>query len=118
MRELTPDQYMQKARIKLLSKQPFFGTLAMHLNIREDGNAVPTLGTAMQTILYNPQFVSELAKRDFDLLIAAVAHELGHTYPPHTTRAERPGAVQHGRGLCDQRHSQAVRPAAGSWLAL
>src|SRR3990167_4867456 len=83
--QLTPADLVVKARIKLCTHQPFYGVLAMQLSIRET-REIPTFATDGKTIMYNPEFVSELNSRDFNLVIAAVAHEAEHIARLHLLR--------------------------------
>ena len=85
MKPMTPIQLLAKGRIKLIGKHPFFGTLAMNLLLVENRD-IPTLATDTRQIFYNPDFIEALYKKDFDLVMAAVAHEVGHTYLMHPLR--------------------------------
>lgn len=73
---------MTKARAALVMTNPFFGTLALRMRIRED----PTCQTAWcdgLTIAYNPDFVKKLTH---DERIGLLAHEIGHPMLMHHTR--------------------------------
>jgi len=71
-----------KARARLIHWQPFFGVLALQLNMQETHD-VPTLGVDGKTIFYNPDFVGTLT---FDLLCSAMCHEVMHCVFDHVTR--------------------------------
>ena len=90
MHEIKPIEKMRRARVMLLRKQPFFGTLAIQLELIEDP-AIPTLATNGTYIRFNPTFISELPS---DVLQAAIAHEVMHVVLMHLTRR---GEREHGR---------------------
>ncbi len=79
------DVCLQRARILLYKKQPFFASLAMGMKMQAS-EAVPTLGTDSETIYYNPGFIVETLKKDQNLLVSAIAHECGHKYLMHNIR--------------------------------
>lgn len=73
---------LTKARIALITLQPFFGTLALRLKLIEN-NSIPTLAVNGREILYNAAFVDKLSH---EVLMAAVAHEVGHCVYEHISR--------------------------------
>lgn len=73
-----------KARINLLVKQPFFGTLALFLQLIEDLHLpIPTMATDGEKVYYDPKFVME---RTFQDLVFILAHEILHCVLQHNTR--------------------------------
>lgn len=75
---------VQAARAALLLDQPFFGVLALGLELRDD----PSCKTAWvngQTLGFNPAFVESLSR---DALIALVAHEVMHCAAGHPWRRD------------------------------
>lgn len=70
------------ARARLLLDHPFFGVLALRLQMqaRED---LTTLATDGRHIFYNPQFVEGL---ELSLCSSAIAHEVMHCVLAHTHR--------------------------------
>lgn len=90
MHEIKPIEKMRRARVMLLRKQPFFGTLAIQLELIEDP-AIPTLATNGTYIRFNPTFISALPS---EVLQAAIAHEVMHVVLMHLTRR---GEREHGR---------------------
>lgn len=73
---------LTQTRARLLISQPFFGTLALRLQLR-DSRAVETMSTDGEYILYNQTFVDEL---DNDELLGVMAHEVMHCSNLHHLR--------------------------------
>jgi predicted metal-dependent peptidase len=71
-----------KARIALISEQPFFGALALRLLMVED-NTQPTLWVDGKRVGYNAQFIIDTPHSQVK---AAVAHEVGHCVFEHIAR--------------------------------
>lgn len=71
-----------KARAQLLIAQPFFGSLALRLQL-EETPGLGTMGTDGKSIVYDPEFVHKLRG---DELQAVVAHEVMHCALQHVTR--------------------------------
>jgi predicted metal-dependent peptidase len=71
-----------KARIALISEQPFFGALALRLLMVED-NSIPTLAVDGKSVFYNAEFVNSLSH---SLTKSALAHEVGHCIFEHIAR--------------------------------
>lgn len=75
---------LQKARIAMIMKQPFFGTLALRLVMIEDDTLVPkTLATDGKKFYYHPDWVIE---NDQDIVESGIAHEVGHCIFQHIGR--------------------------------
>lgn len=74
-----------KARISLLLQQPFWGTLATRLILKDvtDEDWCPTAGTDGRYFYYNRNFISKLTKPE---CIFLVAHEVEHCVYDHMTR--------------------------------
>jgi predicted metal-dependent peptidase len=85
MPNMTPADLVAKARIKLCARHPFYGVLAMQMKMVADPT-IPTLATDGERILYNPAYITELNGTDFQLVTAAIAHEVEHTARLHTLR--------------------------------
>lgn len=75
---------LTRARVQLIKSQPFWGTLALRLELQEEPG-IPTLGVDGRKMYYNPKFVLEELKGDA-LATAAVAHEVGHCVLDHIGR--------------------------------
>lgn len=73
---------MTKARTALILTQPFFGSLALRLQMTED-SSIDTLAVDGKTLFYNPTYVQTLT---FDELKGVVAHEVMHVALKHHTR--------------------------------
>lgn len=73
---------LTKARIALIVKQPFYGTLALRLRLVEMPS-IPTLAVDGVSVFYNPEFILGLSD---SLCESAVAHEVGHCVFDHITR--------------------------------
>lgn len=77
---------VQKAKINLLLKEPFFGNLLMHLKIIFD-NKIPTFCTNGKCIKYSPPYAKGLTR---DETSAVLAHEVMHcVFKHHLTRSGR-----------------------------
>ena len=75
---------LSTARARLLLDHPFFGVLALRLQLVED-ESIPTLATDGRHIFYNPQFVEEL---EAPLCSSAIAHEVMHCALAHIHRRD------------------------------
>jgi len=75
---------MLRARISLLSNHPFYGCLALHLELIEwKSKRNSTMCTDGRAIYYNPDFVMAQGERE---LVGVVAHEVGHCSYKHFAR--------------------------------
>lgn len=73
-----------KARVGLLMKQPFFGTLALRLRMVEDSTLnPPTMAVDGKSIFYHPDFVNKSTPNDVEFV---VAHEVMHCVFDHMSR--------------------------------
>ena len=72
----------ERIRTRLLLDQPFFGALAMHLNLVEDVN-IATAGVNNVELRYNPKFVGSLSQ---SLQRTLFAHEISHVALMHLWR--------------------------------
>ena len=79
---LPPAKKMTRARAALICDQPFFGSLALRLNIVED-KAADTAWTDGVSFGYNPGYVADLPMGQ---LVGLVAHEVMHLALCHHTR--------------------------------
>ncbi len=75
---------MRKARSELLLSHPFFGSLALKLELKSDPNC-PNLWTDGKTLAYNPHFISLLSNEH---IIAVQAHEILHIACNHHIRRQ------------------------------
>jgi predicted metal-dependent peptidase len=75
-------QRLQRARIQLLLREPFFGSLLMHLKPIET-DAVATFSTDGRSLFFNPQFMDTL---DDEQIKTVLAHEVLHCALLHHTR--------------------------------
>jgi predicted metal-dependent peptidase len=73
-----------KARVALLMKQPFFGTLALRLKMVEDNSInPPTMAVDGKHIFYHPQFVIDTPPHEVEFIMA---HEVMHCVFDHMGR--------------------------------
>ena len=74
-----------RARISLLLQQPFWGTLATRLILRDetDSDWCPTAATDGRYFYYNRNFIEKLSKQETIFLIA---HEVEHCVYDHMSR--------------------------------
>lgn len=83
---MTPAQIEEKilqARISLLIKKPFYGTLATRLEPKNASNWIKTAGTDGRHFYYNIEFFAKLSKAEIEFV---VAHELMHCVYDHMYR--------------------------------
>jgi predicted metal-dependent peptidase len=78
-------EQLTRARITLLLQQPFWGTLATRLILKDatDEGWCPTAATDGRYMYYNRDFISKLNKKE---LIFLVAHEVEHCVYSHMDR--------------------------------
>ena len=79
---MNADTLMTRTRTRLLLDQPWFGSLAMRLDLIEDAS-IPTMATNGSEIRYNPEFV---LKQTRDHLFGIMAHEVLHCALLHPYR--------------------------------
>lgn len=80
------DGRMVKARASLIQNQPFFGTLALYLQLVED-EGVETMGVDGTHLFYAPSFLDTLSPKE---TLGVIAHEVLHcAYEHHVRRQER-----------------------------
>ncbi len=94
---------MTGARAELLLGHPFFGSLALRLNLKEDSGCAD-LWTDGKTLAYNPTYVNGLSKAT---LVGAQAHEIMHLACSHHVRRQ---------GRDEQRWNQACDHAVNHLL--
>jgi len=73
---------MVRARIILMKKHPFFGTLLLNAPWRED-KGVPTAATDGHGLLFNPEWVDKLDDKEF---MGVLTHEVLHLALRHVKR--------------------------------
>jgi len=94
------------ARTSLVLESPFFGSLALHLELREDSTC-QTAWTDGRVLAFNPAFIETLSH---DVCTALVAHEVMHCAAGHPWRRD-------GRGMtpwnmaCDMAINHELREA-------
>lgn len=76
----------RRARVQMLLKYPFFGELAMRLNLVEKSHIVETAATDGRNLYYNAQFIEKLSA---DELVFLVAHEVFHVVYDHMSAKRR-----------------------------
>lgn len=74
---------VQKALMHLVLHKPFFGSLILRLNVREDHQGHKTCWTDGRALRYNAAFVLRVS---FDNLCFILAHEVGHCALAHPYR--------------------------------
>jgi len=73
---------LTKARVKLLKRSPFFGTLLLNAPWRED-TSIPTAATDGRGLMFNPDFVERLNEKQLN---GVLVHELLHCSLLHVPR--------------------------------
>lgn len=76
------NKMISKARTHLMFDQPFFGSLALTLNMVEDSE-IPTMCTDGKRIKYNPEFVQ---LHSLEEIKGVIAHEVMHVALQHMLR--------------------------------
>lgn len=79
---LSTEDRLVKSRVQLLMHYPFFGTLALHLQLKE-APEMPTAATDGRNYYYNPDFVNKLDDAELNFL---TAHETLHPALGHLWR--------------------------------
>jgi len=79
---MTTVEILTKARTAMLRNEPFFGVLALRLEIVEDPTC-DTMWTDGRTLGCNPDFLSRLT---FEETVGVIAHEVLHSAMGHTYR--------------------------------
>jgi predicted metal-dependent peptidase len=76
------ENQLRRARLALLDREWFFGTVALNLNLVADPT-IPTYATDGRNLYYNPNLVLQESLQE---VVTEVAHELGHIIYQHLTR--------------------------------
>lgn len=76
---------LSKARAGLILDHPFFGSLALKLDLVEDATNNPTACTDGKQIRYNPEFIEELSLEETKGLLC---HEIMHCANQHHLRRD------------------------------
>lgn len=71
-----------RSRIQMLMTFPFFGILALNLQLIED-KKIPTAGTDGKVFLYNPEYIKKLSEAERNFI---VVHEVLHPALKHLWR--------------------------------
>lgn len=79
-RDQLAQEKLTQARIALLLKQPFFGNLALRLDMVNADDKLPTLATDGYKLYYNSEFVMSLPDRE---LVFGIGHEVLHCAYSH-----------------------------------
>ena len=82
-------EHLQKAKCRLIMKEPFYGTITMQFEFKET-KAVPTMGVRIVNAgviqaLYNPDFILTL---NLEQLYSLLIHECEHIIRLHPVRIE------------------------------
>lgn len=78
----TAEKKISKARTALILEQPFFGTLALRLQLQEKSD-LDTITTNGKQLIYNAQWINEQSDAHLKTI---VAHEIMHIATLHHTR--------------------------------
>lgn len=81
---ITATERATKTRAELLKNHPFYGILAMHLEIIET-DMLPTMGVDGKRLWINPEFAGTLNDAEFK---GVIAHEVLHCVYAHSIRRE------------------------------
>jgi predicted metal-dependent peptidase len=84
MIKMTQEERLVRSKIQLLMEYPFFGQLAMYLELVEN-NSIPTAATNGKKYFYNNEFVGKLTDEELNFL---TAHETLHPALGHLWRSE------------------------------
>lgn len=103
---MTAQEALSVARARLLLNNPFFGVLALRLNLQED-NTIKTLAVDGRTVFYNPSYVLGLEPK---YQLAALAHEVMHCVLGHMGRVAGRNPAKWNRA-CDYAENPMLREA-------
>lgn len=78
-------EMVQKARFRLYEDEPWWGAMAMDMEIVYSQEIPHAMGTDGVQIIVNPKLINECAF-SVDNLIFIIAHEVGHGFLNHMTR--------------------------------
>jgi predicted metal-dependent peptidase len=95
------DARLQRARVRLLLGQPFFGALCLRLKL-ESAAYIPTMATDGRRILFSPEFVARLSAEELE---GTLAHEVMHCALGHHCRRQ-----EREPGLWNQAADLAINP--------
>lgn len=73
------------ARVGLLMRHPFFGNMAVRLQVKHCDDWCPTAATDGRNLYYNTQFFNAMSNKEIEFVIA---HEILHCVFDHLTRRE------------------------------
>lgn len=82
---MSVEKKIRKARTGLILDQPFFGSLALRMELIEDSKKVQTMGVDGKSIYYNPEFVKSLNPLE---LKGVLCHEVMHVVLMHHLRRD------------------------------
>jgi len=82
---MSPEEKITKARVQMISKQPFFGVLCMSLRFKPDPNEDTAAVTPYGVVYYNPDYIKKLTTEQVKGLIC---HEVMHVALRHLEREE------------------------------
>ena len=82
---MSPEEKITKARVQMISKQPFFGVLCMSLRFKPDPNQDTAAVTPYGVVYYNPDYIKKLTTEQVKGLIC---HEVMHVALRHLEREE------------------------------
>ena len=80
---MSAESEILKARANMILDAPFFGTLALKLQLKQDNELCKTCATDGKTIIYNDKFVDKTPNLE---LRGVIAHEVLHCTGNHMTR--------------------------------
>jgi predicted metal-dependent peptidase len=86
---MNPYEHLQKAKCRLIMKEPFYGTVTMQFEFKET-TRIPTMGVRIVNAgviqaLYNPEFITSLS---IEQLYSLLIHECEHIIRLHPVRIE------------------------------
>ena len=84
-KHITTEDRIIKAKIWLMTKEPWFGQLSCYLDLHENKN-IPTMGVDIRgRLYYNPDFVDKLSDENIRFVLC---HEILHLAFRHISRVE------------------------------
>ena len=96
------------ARIGLLLRAPFFGNLAMRLQLVNSDSWLPTAATDGRSFYYNTDFVNRLKPKEVEFLFG---HEVLHNVYDHIGRTGGHRDRRRGRSLSGGGHTLKLAPS-------
>lgn len=106
MKQHTPQQKIERARMRLVTDFPFFGSVFFRLNVHEDPDC-STAWTDGESMGYNPEW---LGKWSIEQIVGVFTHEILHVVCKHHLREELSPIYKDKHRKCNVAMDYAINP--------